>query len=108
MRSNKLFYFRELAAQARARAAQHTEMPTRPQTVAYRLLARHADFCEGLAEVFIEKALGHNARARDLNAAFFADFGKYEIELDRYMDFGLVANSINRIMKKDSVNAIEF
>ena len=107
-RAKKLEAVKELAAQARELAAKHLEMPTRPQTVAYRMLNRHAEFCEGLAEVFIEKALGHNARARALNAAFFADFGKYEIELDRYMDFPLVANSINRIMKKDTVNAIEF
>ena len=107
-RAKKLGEVKELAAQARALAAQHMEMPTRPQTVAYRMLARHAEFCEGLAEVFIEKALGHNAQARDLNAAFFADFGKYEIELDRYMDFGLVANSISRIMRTDSMKAIEF
>ncbi len=43
-----------------------------------------------------------------MNAAFFNAFGRYEIELERYMDFGLTANSISRIMRTDSKKAIEF
>ena len=69
-------------------AAKHLEMPTRPQTVAYRMLARHAEYCEGMAESFIEKALGHDKYATELFEAFRDRFGKHEVELDRWMDFG--------------------
>ena len=99
---------KELAAQARELAAKHMEMPNRPQTIAYRLLARHAEFCEGLAEVYREKALGHDRYAIELCTNFFRSFGAHEYELGRYMDVNLVANATFRIIRKLHKLAIEF
>ena len=99
---------KELAAQARELAAKHMEMPTRPQTVAYRLLRHHADYCEGLADFFAEKALGHDKYALELCLRFWSDFGKREWELEPYMDFGLAANAIRRLIRKTEPAAIEF
>jgi hypothetical protein len=82
---------REVAAKERALAASHPEAPTRSQTVAYRLLDRHAEYVEGIAGVFREKCLGHDKIALEKFRAFLASFGKREFELDRYFDFGLVA-----------------
>lgn len=91
---------KELAAQARELAGSHMAMPTRPQTVSWRLLLRHAEYCEGLAEVMIEKCLGHERYANELWLSFLERFGKYDFELERYFDFGLAANSISRILGK--------
>ena len=99
---------KELAAQARELAAKHMEMPNRPQTIAYRLLSRHAEFCEGLAEVYREKALGHDRYSLELCTEFFRKFGAHEYELTRYMDINLVANATFRIIRKLHKLAIEF
>ena len=91
---------KELAAQARELAGKHMAMPTRPQTVSWRLLLRHAEYCERLAEVMIEKCLGHNRYAQELLAAFYQDFGKYDFEIERYFDFGTAASAINMVVEK--------
>ncbi len=84
----------ELAANARALAKKHLTMPTRPQTVAYRLLNRHAEYCERLADVFTAKCKGYDKLAVEKMQQFMADFGKYDYELERYMDFGLAMRTL--------------
>jgi len=91
---------KELTAQIRAQVKTHMAMPTRPQTVSWRLLLRHAEFCEGFAEVMIEKCLGHNLYAQELMERFLQDFGKYDLELERYFDFGLAASSLDNVVKR--------
>ncbi|MBQ6874818.1 MAG: DUF4838 domain-containing protein [Lachnospiraceae bacterium] len=91
---------KELAAQAREMVGKHMAMPTRPQTVSWRLLLRHAEYCERLAEIIAEKSLGHNRYAQELYAAFLLDFGKYDVELERYFDFGVAASSLDKVVKK--------
>jgi hypothetical protein len=88
-RAKRLETVPELAQRARALAADHSEMPTRPQTVAYRLLMRYLDYCEGLADVMILKCLGADAEAVVRYASFLNEFGKYEIEIERYYDQSL-------------------
>ena len=97
---------KELAAIARDLAAKHKVMPTRPQTVAYRLLNRHAEYCERLAEVFIEKCQGNNKYALELFHKFAYDFCDYEYEIERYMDFGLAMSALEVIVKQ--MPTIEF
>ena len=79
----------ELAAAERVIASEHMNMPTRPQTVSWRMLLRHAELCERYAEIMKEKAVGHENLARGMGKKFFREFGKYEYELERYFDFGL-------------------
>ena len=97
---------KELAAVARDLAATHKVMPTRPQTVAYRLLNRHAEYCERLAEVLIAKCQGYDKVALELMRKFNADFGKYEYELERYLDFGLAMRTLEVVAKQ--MPTIEF
>lgn len=91
---------KELAAEAREMVSKHMSMPTRPQTVCWRLLLRHAEYCERLAEVMTAKCLGHHSYAKELFNAFLKDFGKYDFELERYFDFGLAADSIEKVLNK--------
>ena len=86
--------------------AEHMLMPTRPQTVAWRILLRHTEYCRGLAAVMMEKCRGHDELAMDMLLEFFKSFGRHDYELERYLDFGLCANSIKRLFEK-SLTGIE-
>ena len=85
--------------QCRELVQTHLCMPTRPQTVSWRLLEKHAEFCEGLAEFMAEKCQGHEELAEELAEAFFDKFGKYEVEIERYYDHFMAKKSLIRIVK---------
>ena len=82
----RLQSIKELAAEERALVAKHMAMPTRPQTVSWRLLGYHATYIEMFADLLICKAKGHNFAAVEAYERFKAAFGKYEIEIERYYD----------------------
>ena len=98
----------ELAATERVLANEHLLTPNRPQTVSWRLLLRHAEYAERMAEIMKEKALGHENLAREMGKEFFRDFGKYECEIERYFDHGLATGSIETMLRtsKDFVFVI--
>ena len=95
----KLDLVEEIAAEGRSIAEKHLTMPTRPQTVSWRMLLKHADYCEGIASFMIERCLGNNTVAYEKYQEFFAEFGKYEVELERYYDQYLSCYSYFRHMK---------
>ena len=90
----------DLARQLRSFAADHRRMPTRPQTVSMQLLARHADYIEGLAGYLQEKACGNDRIAAEKAVAFWDAFGKYELLLERYYDHFLARQTLLRITGK--------
>jgi len=102
----KLNQVKELAARARALAQSHRVMPTRPQTVCYRLLERHAECVEHLAEIMSEVCQGHYYYASERIKKMVKEFGRYEIELDRYFDFGLLVRAYIALNYKGKQNAI--
>ncbi len=67
----------------------HKNMPKRAQTVAYRILLKYLDYCEGLAYPLILKAMGIEDEAISEYAKFLNEFGKNEIEIERYYDQSL-------------------
>ena len=75
-------------------------MPTRTQTVSWRMLEFHADFCEKFAEVAIQKALGHNFRATEIAMEFYREIGRREIEFERYYDHCLACRVVEQMVKK--------
>ena len=83
-----------IAAEGRALAEQNYVSPYRAQTVSMRLLLRHAEYCERLAEVMIAKAVGEDARAHERWQSLCTDFGRYEFELERYFDHGMTMVSV--------------
>ena len=93
----KLF---ELAALERNLANKNLCQEYRPQTVSWRLLLRHAEYVEKWAQIMIEKALGNNFRAQELAKAFCDDFGKYELEMERYYDHSLACRVTEHITRK--------
>ena len=88
-----------LAAKARELAKEHLTMPTRPQTVSWRLLLRHTEYVEGLADIMREKAVGNEDLAREKREIFLRGFGKYELELERYFDHGLFGGALKTMLK---------
>ncbi len=84
----------ELAALGRSLAKAHMSMPTRPQTVSWRLLLRHTEYIEGLAKAWYEKCQGNAHTALELARAFTASFGKYEFEIERYFDHMLAMRTL--------------
>ena len=94
----------ELCAQMRSQIAQHKQLPTRPQTAGWKMLLRHTEYCDRMAEIMIEKALGHDKLAWDMLQVFYDDFGKYDFELERWFDFGMWAVTTKAsITKKPSI-----
>lgn len=90
---------REIAAEAREFIRKHLAMPTRPQTVCWRLLLRHTEYCQRFADVLVEVCAGRKKYAMEMYEQFVLDFGKYDYELERYLDFGLAAASMQYVVK---------
>lgn len=98
--AKNLAQVKEITTEFRKVINEHLAMPTRPQTVSWRLLQQHSMWCEGIAEAFILKCHGDNAGALECLNKFLLDFGKHESETERYFDFGLAAESFKKIIKK--------
>jgi len=64
----------------------HKNMPMRAQTVSYRLLRHFLDFANGYADFALIKSLGGGKESRERYYKFVEDFGKREVEIERYFD----------------------
>lgn len=84
----------------KALAVQHMNMPTRPQTISWRLLLRHAEYCKLWAEILKEKSIGNNDRATALVADFCKVYGRHELEIERYYDHGLACRVLEHVTRK--------
>ena len=74
----------------------HKNMPWRAQTVAYRILWRYLDYCRGIIKPIIYRALGEGVAARESYFEFAHDFGKYELEMERWYDHTMAFHTISR------------
>ena len=84
-----------IAAEGRAVAEANSRLPIRVQSVSMRLLQRHAEYCERLAEVMAVKAIGEDTKAHELWEDFRRDFGRYEFELERWFDHGMTMMALH-------------
>ena len=90
----------EIAAEGRALAKKHLTMPTRPQTISWRLLLLHTEFCKKYAAIMYEKARGFNNTAYDMAQEFYDELGKHEVAIERYFDHAFFCSYLNSILKK--------
>ena len=67
--------------------------PTRPQTVSCRLLGDLADYLEGIHPFLRAKALGRDREAAVLADAFWKEFGRREVAIERYFDHFLASQA---------------
>lgn len=89
---------KEITSKERELAKANETLPIRAQTVSMRLLYRHAEYCERLAEILMEKTIGNQEKAKELWNVFGVEFGCYEIELERYYDHFMVMKTMNYYM----------
>ncbi len=88
----------DLAEEERVLASKQPHpKPTRPQTVSWRLLELHAEYCDHFCEVMKAKASGQNYKAAALAKKFADEFGKHEFEIERYYDHYLMTNTFKQI-----------
>ncbi len=76
----------------------HKNMPMRAQTVSYRLLNRYLEYAEELSKVFVLKSLGADREAHRAFWDYVNRYGRYEVEMERYFDFGMSVMLLNRIV----------
>ncbi len=98
--AERMTAIRDLAAEMRTYVEGNMTSPVRVQTVSVRLLGYFADYAEGLAEIMIEKAKGHNFVVNDMAKNFCREMGKFEVEIERYYDHGLAAKGVYRLIRK--------
>ena len=77
---------------------EHMNMPYRVQTVSYRMLLRYTEYCEMLINTMILKASGLNEESKASFNNFLLNFGKYELELERYFDQYMMSHSLGMIL----------
>lgn len=99
-RAVKLEQVYELAARARELAKKNRQTPVRIQALAWRLLERHAEYCDGMANVFIPKCRGFDKLALEKMDEFDYSFGRHGLELERWMDFNLALRQTRNIIVK--------
>ena len=93
----KLLALVPMAKEFEEKLRGHKNMPVRVQTVAMRLLALHAQYVQGLAKAMALKSVGKDDEAKKAAADFFAEFGKYEVAIERYYDHMLMVHAMNVI-----------
>ncbi len=93
-RKEKLNSVNEICAEGKNLANKHLSMPYRPQTVSWRLISYHTEYCKKIADWLGKKCIGQNHAALEDFHRFVAEFGKYEIEIERYYDHYLATKSL--------------
>ena len=97
---------RQIAAEGKELAKAHFAMPTRPQTVCWRLLYRHAQWCEGIAAALSQLCLGDNDGYVETLNNFVKDFGIHDYEMERYFDMGLAINSFVSLKRLPAIELL--
>ena len=87
----------DMAAQLRSLAKRHPNMPTRPQTISWRMLAIYGEYLDRWAEILKAKAHGPNFVAKELVDEFKREFSKHELQWQLYYDHGLACRVLEHI-----------
>ena len=98
--AEKLEGIEALAKEGEALAMAHMKMPTRPQTVSWRLLWRNCEYMTIVAKTMALLARGDEAGADKYGRAAYAEFGAHEFEMERYFDYYLAGVCLFRRIDK--------
>ena len=105
--AQKLRTVQTLAQEGEALGKAHLRMPTRPQTISWRLLLRHCQYIVGTAETMALLAEGNDAAADKYGRSFCEEFGAHEFELERYHDHYLASLCLLRRIDRTKLPAQE-
>jgi hypothetical protein len=95
-RAEALHSVKDICAEIREVLTAHKNMPKRAQTVAVRLMLKYLEYCEMLAGCMALKSVGADVEASDAFQKLCDDFGKYEVEIERYFDHTLAFRFCSR------------
>ncbi len=85
-RADKIASIRRITEEGRALIASHLDYPERARTVAVRLLLRHADLCDMVADWMEAKARGEEEKATELYNHARITFGRSCRDIHTYFD----------------------
>ena len=81
---------REITKEGRKIIKAHYNSDYRVRTVGLRLLEKHADYCDLTSDWIGAKARGELELAKELLEVARIEFGKFEAEIRRYFDHGMI------------------
>ncbi len=86
--------------------AAHKTMPYRAQSVAYKLLDKYLTYLRSISEAFALQSEGKKFEATELYENFMYEFGKGELEIERWYDQFMLGGSMRRIFhnRKEEYN----
>ena len=91
---------KDIVKEGRELIASHYNSDDRVRTVSVRLLEKHAEYCEGLSEVLIERAKGNLDLAMEKYDEFRISFGKHECEIQSCFDQVIYFTSMKTLVGK--------
>jgi len=94
---------KQITAEFMPTIEKYKNMPKRAQTVSMRLMKKYLEYCDRLAKAMALKAVGADAEATNAFNELCDEFGKYEIEIERYYDQHMMGASIRRIFASTTV-----
>lgn len=102
--------FDEIEVEGRTLIQEHYNFPHRLGTASVRLLEYHIEYCAGIAKALLAKVEGDEDRAAELYHKLRVEFGKKEIEVEKYYDhynFCLAYNYVFGAMSKATAPVVE-
>jgi hypothetical protein len=90
---------KELTKEGIAMSDAHKVMPTRVQTIHWRLMRYHAMWCVLIADAMIEKCQGHDKEAIAKWKESVDHFSQYDVILDPWFDMSQASVSYRWIMR---------
>jgi len=90
---------KELTKEGLAMSDAHKVMPTRVQTIHWRLMRYHAMWCVLIADAMIEKCQGHDQAAIAKWKESVDHFSQYDVILDPWFDMSQASVSYRWIMR---------
>ena len=78
----------------------HRQMPKRAQAVAYKILHYYLLYLKGIAHPISLKAVGEHEKAKEALTEFFNEFGRYELEIERWFDHCLCSVALHDVLDK--------
>ena len=84
--AKKIATILQITKKGRALIESHYNSDYRARTVLIRLLEKHAIFCDLISAWMSAKANGEIDRAKELYDHARVEFGKYEVEIEKYFD----------------------
>jgi len=91
---------KHLTGEMQKEISKHRKNPVRAQDRAWHALLRHTQWCEGLAEIMIEKCQGNDRIALERWQEFSEEFSQYDLELDGLWDYSPMVGSLSPIITK--------